>query len=571
MKQSVKRFFKNLSILCVLVAVLCAALPVFGASAAEGTTYYVAVNGTGDGKSEDAPMSLEKANATTLNGGDSILFRRGDTFYGHFEPSVGNGAGNKNRVDIGAYGTGELPIFSNAKIISSAWTKEGDFYSFDLSKNGNYAGVKTDNANVGYMEDGDGVKHGIRCKDAASCANEYDFYCDHTANKIYVKSTKDPYEALGTLLLNTHDTSMFRLSGNMNVHDIHFRDCGYGISWKKSSDLSENKNVSVYDCVFDNIGGNIIGDVKEFIKAGNAIEFYSTGSNVLVEKNLFRDVYDVAFTLQGNTPGNWRDVTLQHNVFVNNTQAIEFWCGGTEKESKGIVNFVFNENICLNQGEGWGTTARPNKFSATDVLAYGYTVANWQMTITNNTFFHLGTKGAGYVMPKDSIKRLRAESTIDNNHYYFPNEGDVFARWENTNGGYSYTFEEWKKPIGAFGEKSVDVDKNSTMTAVGNGDTAQRDMIKIAASSLDFDEIVNAVKAAGVYTPIESSSEDTTTTTEPDATDEPTTPDATDKPTEGAVSPWIWVIIAVSSLVSIGSFVLLYILVIRQKKSTTNE
>jgi hypothetical protein len=271
---------------------------------------------------------------------------------------------------------------------------------------------------------------------------------------------------------------------------------------------------------------------------------------------------------------------------------------------------VFTKNICLNQGEGWGYDARPNKGAATDVLAYGYTVSNWSMTISDNTFFHSGTKGASYVMPAASIKRLRKESSIDKNHYYFPTATDVFARWANGgNGDYSDNFDQWKNPIADFEETSISLEKNSTMTAVGSGSAAQRDMLKVAATSIDFYEILRAVKAAGLYTPIEIAGETVTTTTtteavtpeedeeeeeeeveeeefeedeeeieedeeEEEETEETTTTTVADEePVDGldTVSPWIWVIIIVSSVVSIACFVFLYILFIRQKKASSEE
>lgn len=492
MNHHVHSVLRRIAVLCAIVALFCCTVPVFAAENS-GTIYYVSANGSGNGLSEDDPMSLLSVNGTLLNGGDRVLFRRGDIFYGSFMPIVSNTATNNNRVDVGAYGSGPMPIFSNAKIISTAWKKEaGGFYSFDLSENGNYGGVHNNNANVGFMEDTNQKKHGVRRANAATCTNQYDFYCDGTT--VYAKSEQDPYAALGELRLATHQSALIRAGSNMNIHDLHLQDAGYGIVWGEGG----GKNLHIYNCVIANIGGIVLTSQSSFVKAGNGIELYNQGANVLIERNLFRDTYDVAFTCQGDTPGEWRNITVKENIFVNNTQAIEFWC----RSDKGIFNLSFTNNICINQGGGWGTQARPNPESATDVLAYHYYAPAWSMTIDNNTFFHTDLYGAAYYMPSSSLVSLREKSKIDNNRYYFPTTDGGFARWSQGT-GYSFTFEEWKGTLKSLDEKvAVTHDANSTITAVGNGTEQQKTMVNLAASSIDFNEILKAVQAADVYAPI---------------------------------------------------------------------
>jgi len=45
--------------------------------------------------------------------------KRGDIFYGTFSPIVGS-TDNESRVEVGAYGEGDLPILSMAKIVNKA-------------------------------------------------------------------------------------------------------------------------------------------------------------------------------------------------------------------------------------------------------------------------------------------------------------------------------------------------------------------------------------------------------------------------------------------------------------------
>ncbi|MBQ9964418.1 MAG: right-handed parallel beta-helix repeat-containing protein [Clostridia bacterium] len=478
---------RRLSFICaffLLITLLLSALP--SVSAVGGNVYHVSVDGTGTGLTSADPMSFSQANQTTFKGGDTILFKRGDTFYGSFVVKA-KGTTPGNRVEIGAYGEGELPTISNAKIISSAWTVseiEG-FYEFNLVT-GTYGGVQNDNANVGFMEDQNGVKHGIRQRDAESCVNPFDFFCDDTDadgkdDTVFVKTDIDPYEAFGELRLATHAQSALRVQSNMIVHDIRIADSGYGIT----RGVSMPSNIRIYDCLIENIGGIELSDNEEegFVKAGNGIEFYDGASNILVETCIFRDIYDVAFTCQGHN-GSWLDITVRNNVFVNNTQAIEFWMGNTA-EDMGLHNFVFTDNVCINQGEGWGTDARPAKHVATDFLAYGITSPVWDVNMSGNRFYHSGTQGASFVLYTPSVDPYIAQANSDYNHFYYPSADAVFARWSKQ---YAHTFFEWQTRTGT--------EQNSTYTVIDPTNATLCAMEQTAETSDDFGAILLSANAA---------------------------------------------------------------------------
>jgi hypothetical protein len=89
------------------------------------TTYYVASNGSdaANGTSTATPwQTLSKVNATTLNPGDQVLLRKGDTFYGTITVSQSGTSGNP--ITYGAYGSGANPIITGFTTVS-AWTNLG--------------------------------------------------------------------------------------------------------------------------------------------------------------------------------------------------------------------------------------------------------------------------------------------------------------------------------------------------------------------------------------------------------------------------------------------------------------
>ena len=81
----------------------------------DGRTFYVAADGSSenDGLSETSPVDIAAANSkefqSALQAGDSVLFRRGDTFGQLSFEGVRGKAGNP--VTLGAYGEGEKPFF----------------------------------------------------------------------------------------------------------------------------------------------------------------------------------------------------------------------------------------------------------------------------------------------------------------------------------------------------------------------------------------------------------------------------------------------------------------------------
>jgi parallel beta-helix repeat protein len=89
------------------------------------TNYYIkstgsdALAGTSDAL---AWSSITKVNSFSFAAGDSVLFKRGDTFYGTIIPTT---SGNvSNQIVFAAYGTGAKPIITGFTTVSG-WTNDG--------------------------------------------------------------------------------------------------------------------------------------------------------------------------------------------------------------------------------------------------------------------------------------------------------------------------------------------------------------------------------------------------------------------------------------------------------------
>ena len=90
------------------------------------TTYYVAANGNdaNDGRSIQKPLlTLNKVSKLTLQAGDAVLFRRGDTFQGSLQIRLSGTAAKPIRYD--AYGTGKKPLITGSVPVVN-WTDLGN-------------------------------------------------------------------------------------------------------------------------------------------------------------------------------------------------------------------------------------------------------------------------------------------------------------------------------------------------------------------------------------------------------------------------------------------------------------
>jgi len=100
-----------------------------------GTTYYVSNtdgNDSNNGTSPSTPWkTISKVNTTSLSPGDSVLFKRGDTFYGTIIPHNSGTSGNP--ITYSSYGSGEKPIITGFTTLSN-WTDEGNgIYSSSIT------------------------------------------------------------------------------------------------------------------------------------------------------------------------------------------------------------------------------------------------------------------------------------------------------------------------------------------------------------------------------------------------------------------------------------------------------
>lgn len=429
-------------------------------------TYYVSATGTSTvGTDENDPMSYETAKSKAYLSGDTIFFKKGDTFYGTFNPIIAKV--DDEITTISSYGEGEMPNIVGYKIANSeaSWQLHTEgLYKINLTDTKYFTGLTTtdsNSTNVGFLEDKNGVKYANKKGTLSELENEYDFYCDETY--LYIKSDENPYSKLGELKLATK-TNLLIIKSNLKIENIKFS--GTGAHGMVGSEIT-TENVEISNNIIQDIGGSYL---KGTTRYGNGIEFYGTdASNITVKNNIIRNVYDVGFTIQG-TQGSGKNVVVKDNVFVSNSHDSEIWENGS---ATGIQSYEFTNNISVNVGLGWGYNARPDKYDTAHILFWGYSIENTDIYFHNNTvynprrlYFIEQTNGTNiFFKENDYIKS-------DYNTYLLTEEATIFRD--------SYKIEEKDEFISEYKK-----DANSTFSLIEIDDN----IINVAIGSNKINEI----------------------------------------------------------------------------------
>lgn len=392
-------------------------------------TYYVSSNGTSnDGTDINNPTNLETLNSKKIKTGDTILFKSGDTFFGTLNLSITDIS--NDYVTISNYGSGTLPTISTYKYISNNWEKYSDnIYRINIKDTNNYTGYKSDNQqafNVGFLEDDNGNKYYNKKTSISTLTNTYDFYSDGS-KYLYMYIDNNPYQILGNLKVIVR-SNLMTLSSNMNISNLRFAYTG-GHALEGANEYEEN--IIIKNCIFENIGGSYLysSNLNKDTRYGNGIEFYgSNAKNITVTNNIFRNIYDVGFTIQG-TKGSGTNIYVHDNVFINNSQDSEIW---ESDKATGIYNYQFYNNLSINQGRGWGYNARNDKYPAASILFWGYELANTNISFKNNTLYnprqiyYFAIATDKYFLSHDTIKS-------DNNNFYMATDTTIYRNTWNYN------------------------------------------------------------------------------------------------------------------------------------------
>lgn len=411
----------------------------FISSPAWAATYYVATDGSGD------YTTIAQVSAATFAAGDSVLFRRGDTFRGttHFV----DGGSSSGYITYGAYGTGAKP-----KILQSVqennlvdWTDEGsNIWSTAAS---------SFTADVGNIIFDNETSVGVKCVLETDLNVQDEFWYDSTNDLIKVYSVGNPASVHSNIECATrqvwHGFWQINSKTNIIIENLDFRYCGvHAINTGTSV-----SDIIIRDCDFSYIGGCYLGSP---IRGGNAVQFWDDVSNIIVERCHFDNNYDEAFTCQIYA-ADQNNIIFRNNIVKGSYYGVTLWNG----ENAGVIGTTSNiyvyHNTFINNGKGWSATQRSN-------AVHGYAFAlglldgipQLNINVKDNLFYE--DDGTIYTISINSAVDETALS-FDNNLYYMSSGNMIY--WQ----GSIYTLAQFAAYQLATGQDSHSIASDPTLNS----------------------------------------------------------------------------------------------------------
>ena len=166
-------------------------------ASAAGTTYYVSADGSDahDGTSpEQAWATLDKVNATALQPGDSVSFRRGDIFSGGVV--VIRSGTSRLKITLNSYGSGERPVITGG-MTRACVRIDGDFVTVDglLAESCGYAGFNL-NGDHGAVRNSAAKNNAVGIK--VSEGSDFGSYANNTLTDNNIMNVNTPGSRCGT-------------------------------------------------------------------------------------------------------------------------------------------------------------------------------------------------------------------------------------------------------------------------------------------------------------------------------------------------------------------------------------
>ncbi|MGC8642163.1 MAG: hypothetical protein ACP5XB_20050, partial [Isosphaeraceae bacterium] len=294
----------------VLSMIVCS-FPVCSLRAGDGRTFYVS-SSTGhdkaDGTSEAAAWKeLDRVNAAELRPGDTVLFRRGDTWRGQLRPRSGS-AGKP--VTYGAYGNGARPLLlgSVSRDRPGDWHDEGRHIW--ATERANELGI-----DVGNIIFDHGQSVGVKKWKREDLKQPGDYWYSGADWQVRLYSERNPAEVHRSIELALRRHIVDQAGAHHLVHDGLALACGAAHGFGGGP----TRYLVIRDCDVSWIGGGhqFTQPNGNPVRFGNGIEFWENARDILVEGCRIWEIYDAALTNQGSREDSQINITYRDNVIWN--------------------------------------------------------------------------------------------------------------------------------------------------------------------------------------------------------------------------------------------------------------
>jgi len=401
-------------------------------------TYYVDATGGADGNTGLSPaqawQTIAHVNAQAFVAGDSILFKRGETWTGTALVPPSSGAAG-NRITFADYGSGAKPIIDGNDAVNCVFCSGLSYLTFENieATQGLDAGFHFDTSYDITLTECDAHEAGndnlLFITDCYNCTvTGGEFYNTYQrvpgtnnagieiadgCHDILISGVESYDNAGGAgysgLGLTIHSHAATRLPYNVRVENsIFYGNTDYGVFiWKLDDTADTDRNIVIDHCV---MYGNDMGiRIRKEAAAAN----YPDG--ITVERCYSYDNASYAYYIQGDNVIVARSIFEGQGLFVECTDLDVFSC-----------SFYF---------EG-GFFQYPVYVSAARTDA---------IEIKNNIIYHWNAAGGESLIGVDATV-VNVDIDIDYNLYYLQTEGVGNTRWNWK--GVAKNWADWKADSG---------------------------------------------------------------------------------------------------------------------------
>jgi len=345
----------------------------FSFTYASASTYYVSNTGldTNNGISESTPwQTISKVNATTFVAGDSILFKKGDTFYGSITVSQSGTAGNP--ITFSSYGSGEKPIITGFTDVTS-WTNLGNniwestnavstlsYLNIVLIGNTNTPMGRIPNGLNYYTYQSHNANLSITSSDLTGTPNwtgamaviRKNFWTWQQSTITSQSGGTISYTDIGTSH-NPNNNYNFFIQNDIRTLDTQ-NEWYYNPTTKKISIYSSSQPVNVK---VPTINKTMTGSSRHYITLDGLTFDGANSSGVWFDNSSYIDIINSNFNNTGQF-GVYFYAT-QYNTVDNSTFNNNNWSALTSSDNSNYITYTNNniENTFLIQGVGTGSIA----------------------------------------------------------------------------------------------------------------------------------------------------------------------------------------------------------------------
>jgi hypothetical protein len=298
-------------------------------------------------------------------------------------------------------------------------------------------GIDTDVGNIIL----DGNKAAFKKWTKGDLKNQDDFWYDEKSNRVFYYSDDNPAKKYKNI-----EAALYRhVVDHSNCRHVVFD--GFDIRYGAAHGFGGTK---AKHCVYRNLDVSWIGGADQYrqggdgrrVRFGNGIEFWCDAEDCLVENCRLWEIYDAALTNQGNGVNVERNIVYRNNTIWNCEYSFEYWNRGPESLTK---NVVFENNVCVDAGFGWGHVQRPDR-NGRHVMMYNNQAKTKNLVIRNNVFCRATES------PVRIDSDFRDGLSMEGNRYW-QSGGEIFY-WLTKNSYKNEDFRRYQEEIG--------LDKTST-------------------------------------------------------------------------------------------------------------